>query len=74
MRWMKQEPTNTEALFYLAAAEYAVHDMVNAEAHLKQVTAANAKHSQAIHYLALIKAESGNNQRALRHVALLDNE
>ena len=74
MHWVKQEPSNTEALFYLAAAEYAVHDMVNAEAHLKQVTAANAKHSQAIHYLALIKAESGNSQRALRHVALLDNE
>lgn len=70
-RWTIEEPTNNEAWFYLAAAEYAIHDTVSAETHLRQVTAANAQHSQAIYYLALIAEESGKHMEALTNIALL---
>jgi serine protease Do len=70
-KWTAQEPNNTEAWFYLAAAEYAIHDTTNAEAHLRKVAAMNAQHSQAIYYLALIAEESGKHMEALTNVALL---
>lgn len=70
-RWTIEEPTNNEAWFYLAAAEYAIHDRVSAETHLRQVTAVNAQHSQAIYYLALIAEESGKHMEALTNIALL---
>jgi serine protease Do len=70
-KWTIAEPNNNEALFYLAAAEYAIHDTVSAEAHLRQVTAANAQHSQAIYYLALIAEETGKHMEALTNIALL---
>jgi serine protease Do len=70
-RWTIEEPSNNEAWFYLAAAEYAIHDTVSAETHLRQVTAANAQHSQAIYYLALIAEESGKHMEALTNIALL---
>jgi hypothetical protein len=70
-KWTIEEPNNTEAWFYLAAAEYSVNDMVNAEAHMRKVTAANTQHSQAIYYLALIAEENGNHMEALTNVALL---
>ena len=70
-KWTLQEPNNTEAWFYLAAAEYAVHDISNAEAHMRKVTAMNAQHSQAIYYLALISEESGKHMEALTNIALL---
>ncbi len=70
-RWTIEEPSNNEAWFYLAAAEYAIHDTVSAETHLRQVAAANAQHSQAIYYLALIAEESGKHMEALTNIALL---
>jgi serine protease Do len=70
-KWTAEEPNNNEAWFYLAAAEYAIHDMSNAEAHLRKVTAENAQHSQAIYYLALIAEENGKHMEALTNVALL---
>ena len=70
-RWTIEEPSNNEAWFYLAAAEYAIHDTVSAETHLRQVTVANAQHSQAIYYLALIAEESGKHMEALTNIALL---
>lgn len=70
-RWTIEEPSNNEAWFYLAAAEYAIHDTVSAETHLRQVTAANAQHSQAIYYLALIAEESGKHMEALTNITLL---
>lgn len=69
--WTIAEPNNNEAWFYLAVAEYAIHDTVNAEAHLRLVTTVNAQHSQAIYYLGLIAEESGNHIEALTTVALL---
>lgn len=70
-KWTKLEPSNIEAWFYLAAAEYSTHDIVNAEAHMRKVNAMNAQHSQAIYYLGLIAQESGNHMEALTNVALL---
>lgn len=70
-KWTIAEPNNNEALFYLAVAEYAIHDTVNAETHLRQVAAANAQHSQAIYYLALIAEETGRHMEALTNIALL---
>ncbi len=69
--WTMQEPENQEAWFYLAAAEYAFHDLNNAESHMRKVTAKNANHSQAIYYLALIAEENGKHKEALTNIALL---
>ncbi len=69
--WTIAEPNNNEAWFYLAAAEYAIHDRVNAEAHLRLVTTVNRQHSQAIYYLALIAEEGGKHMEALTNIALL---
>lgn len=70
-QWTIAEPNNNEAFFYLAAAEYAIHDTVSAETHLRQVIVANAQHSQAIYYLALIAEETGKHMEALINIALL---
>ena len=69
--WTLQEPNNTEAWFYLAVAEYSLHDTQRAEAHLRKVAAENANHSKAMYYLALIAEENGNHKEALTNVALL---
>jgi serine protease Do len=70
--WTLQEPSSSEAWFYLAAAEYSVNDINRAEVHLRKVTAMNAQHSQAIYYLALIAKDSGRqHMEALTNVALL---
>lgn len=70
-QWTQEEPDNTEAWFYLAAAEYSVNDTVKAEAHLRKVTGMNVQHSQAIYYLALIAEDSGKHMEALTNIALL---
>ncbi|MFM9835070.1 MAG: trypsin-like peptidase domain-containing protein [Methylophilaceae bacterium] len=72
-QWAAQDPNSSEALFYLAAAEYATNDISNAENHLHQVVAINKRHSQAIYYLALIAEENGKHTEALNNVALLDH-
>ena len=69
-KWRTQEPSNHEALFYLAAAEYAVHNLSSAQVYLQQVIVANAKHSQAIYYLTLIAQESDKPMEAWTNVAL----
>jgi serine protease Do len=70
--WSKAEPNSMEALFYLAAAEYETKDINRAEAHLLQVVAKNAQHSQAIYYLGLIAEASGNHSQAMSNVAFLN--
>jgi len=52
--WTKQEPNNVEAWFYLAAAEYGMHDMQNAKDHMQKVSRMNVQHPQASHYLHLM--------------------
>ena len=69
--WTMNEPENQEAWFYLAAAEFAIHDLQNAESHMRKVMAKNANHSQAIYYLALIAEENGKHKEALSNIALL---
>ena len=71
-QWTQQEPTSTDAWFYLAAAEYATKNISSAEAHLRKVVAMNNAHSQAIYYLALIAEENGKHTEALDNVALLN--
>jgi serine protease Do len=70
-QWVKAEPAANEAWFYLAAAEYAEHDLSNAEAHMRQVVGNNSQHSQAIYYLGLIAEANGQHSNALTEVALL---
>lgn len=56
--WVAQEPNNSDALFYLAAAEYAIDDRNRAEEHLKKVMAINPQHSQAKYQLARITQDA----------------
>lgn len=56
--WVAQEPNNNEALFYLAAAEYAIDDRHRAEMHLKKVMTINPQHSQAKYQLARITQDA----------------
>ena len=70
-KWTELEPNSTDAWFYLAVAEYATKNSVNAEEHLRKVVAMNGQHSQAIYYLGLIAEESGKHSEALTKVALL---
>jgi len=70
-KWADQEPNNTEAWFYLAAAEYSIKDRQSAETHLRKVATMNAQHSQAIYYLALIAEDSGKHMEAMINIALL---
>lgn len=73
VEWTAQEPTSSEAWFYLAAAEYAIKDMANAEAHLQKVVVMNQQNSQAIYYLGLIAEQNGKHMEALTNMALLDH-
>ncbi len=69
--WASKEPENIEAWFYLAAAEYAIKDRQNAQAHLEKVMQMDAMHSQAIYYLALIAEETGRAIDLQTNIALL---
>ena len=53
-QWVTNEPAAAEAWFYLAVAEMAEKDLINAEMHLKQVLQLNKQHHQAAVYLAQI--------------------
>lgn len=55
--WTLQEPSNIEAWFYLAAAEYGMNDMQNAKAHMQKVNRMNTKHPRASYYLSLMKGK-----------------
>jgi serine protease Do len=50
-QWAQSEPDTAESWFYLATAEYATKDYVNAEAHFRKVLALNHQHTQALEYL-----------------------
>lgn len=76
-QWTKKEPSNSEAWFYLAAAEYEAHDLMNAEQHLHRVLSLNDQHGQAFYYLGMIAEASGKHMEALASVdalTLLDGE
>lgn len=61
-QWVQAEPNTAESWFYLAAAEYAVKDYSQAEAHFKQVLALNNQHSQAIAYLEKLAEKTAQVQ------------
>jgi hypothetical protein len=69
-QWVKAEPDTAESWFYLAAAEYAIKDYGNAEAHFNQVLSLNHQHRQAMEYLGKLVAESAKSTTS-HHVALL---
>lgn len=70
-QWAKQEPQNTEAWFYLAAAEYETKDFTTAEQHLHRVVSMNDQHSQAFYYLGMIAEASGKHVEAMANVDAL---
>ncbi len=70
-QWAKQEPQNTEAWFYLAAAEYETKDFTTAEQHLHRVVSMNDQHSQAFYYLGMIAEASGKHIEAMASVDAL---
>lgn len=69
--WTQQEPSSSEAWFYLATAEFAMKNTASAETHFHKVVAMNDKHSQAFFYLGLIAQANGKHIEALDNVALL---
>lgn len=71
-QWVKTEPNTAESWFYLAAAEYAIQDYENAEAHFKKVLAMNHQHVQAMDYLEKLTKQTAKMQRTMDHIALLD--
>ncbi|WP_232410983.1 serine protease [Methylophilus sp. 5] len=70
-QWTAQEPHNTEAWFYLAAAEYETKDLTLAEQHLHRVVSMNDQHSQAFYYLGMIAEASGKHGEAMASVDTL---
>lgn len=70
-QWTKREPNNIEAWFYLAAAEYATHDVTNAKVHMLKVNTMNTEHVKAIYYLDLMAEEGGQHKGTLTNIALL---
>jgi len=70
-QWTAKEPQNTEAWFYLAAAEYETKDLTMAEQHLHRVLSMNDQHSQAFYYLGMIAEASGKHGEAMASVDAL---
>ncbi len=63
-QWVQTEPNTAESWFYLAAAEYATEDFVQAEAHFRKVIALNSHHSQAQDYLQKLAQRTINTHLA----------
>lgn len=72
-QWTAKEPQNTEAWFYLAAAEYETQDFTTAEQHLHRVISMNDQHSQAFYYLGMIAEANGNHGEAMANVDALSH-
>jgi S1-C subfamily serine protease len=62
--WCSREPNTAESWFYLASAEFAKNDLVNAEAHFQQVLALDNSHLEASEYLSKITAKMANMKLA----------
>jgi serine protease Do len=57
-QWAHKEPETAASWFYLATAEFATKDYVNAEAHFKKVLALNHHHAEAADYLQRINGKT----------------
>lgn len=71
--WAAHEPANTEAVFYVAVAEYSLKENAQAEKHFNQVVAKNSNNSSALYYLGLLAEESGKHIEALNMVTMLNS-
>jgi hypothetical protein len=69
--WSEKEPNNTEALFYLAIAEFSLKNEAKAEQNFNQVIAKNGNNSSAMYYLGLIAENTGKHMEALSLVSTL---
>jgi hypothetical protein len=70
--WIRKEPNNAEAWFYLAAAEYGNKNNLVSEIYLHKAVGLNSQHSLALYYLGLIAEDDGKHMEALTNIALLD--
>ncbi len=71
--WIQHEPDTSEALNYLAMAEYNLKETQSAAKHFNQLYAQNKRHTNALLYLGLIAAETGNTDEAIKTASLLDS-
>lgn len=71
--WMQLEPNTIEALNYLAIAEYNLKETELASQHFRQLYTQNNRHTNALYYLGLIAADSGQKDEAIKTAALLDH-
>lgn len=58
--WSEREPNTAESWFYLASAEFAKKDYINAEAHFQQALELDKSHLEASESLAKISAKLAN--------------
>lgn len=62
--WMQAEPNTSEAMHYLAIAEFNLKEFDQATAHFQQLYAQNNRHVSALYHLGLCKIESGKTEEA----------
>lgn len=70
--WIQHEPNTSEALNYLAIAEYNLKETDNASSHFRQLHAQNNRHTNALYYLGLIAVDNGNQEYAIKTASILD--
>lgn len=71
-QWVQSEPNTAESWFYLATAEYATQDYVQAETHFRKVLALNSQHVQALDYLNKLATQSAQDDNSPARMAMLD--
>ncbi|MDO9280980.1 MAG: serine protease [Methylotenera sp.] len=70
--WIQDEPEASEALNYLAIAEYNLKETHSAANHFGQLYAQNKRHANALLHLGLIATDTGNKNEAIKTAALLN--
>ncbi|MFA7351748.1 MAG: serine protease [Methylotenera sp.] len=70
--WIQHEPEASEALNYLAIAEYNLKETHSAANHFGQLYAQNKRHANALLHLGLIATDTGNKNEAIKTAALLN--
>ncbi len=70
--WIALEPQTSEALFYLAVAEYKLKETDQSFAHFSQIYSQNIHHANALLYMGLIEADSGNKEEAIKTASILN--
>jgi len=70
--WMQEEPNTSEAMHYLAIAEYHLKEFDQAKSYFQQLFAKNKRHSSALYYLGLSAIEAGKTEEASKTAAQLN--